>query len=250
MLNAYKTILTEKTSLTANVFLFRFQLLEPKEINFKSGQYLILKIEDQPRLYSICSSNSIKEYFELVVEIVTGGLGSTYLNNLKVGDSVNFQGPAGMFTLKENNKPKIFLATGTGIAPTKSMITSQKSKVKSQKSYLFWGLKTRKDVYFFDELKKLAQENVNFQFKICLSREKDLAGLDSRYFMLGHVTNGFESVMVSHSQLKQQKLAQPILTDLTDCDYYLCGGRDMVSSMVTFLQEKGTKKENIFFEKF
>lgn len=247
MLQNFTTKLGEKTQLTSNVWKFKFSLVDPKTIDFKAGQYLILKIKDQCRLYSICSPDFIKDYFELVVEIVPGGLGSTYLDNLKVGDSVNFQGPAGLFTIKNSNLNKIFLATGTGIAPTRNMIYSNiKHQTSNIKYYLFWGLKTRNDVCFFDELKKLAQENVNFQFKICLSREKDLVGLDSRYFMLGHINDGlmrsFEVILGS------DPLKGPTL--LNSYQYYICGGRDMVSSMVTFLQEQGIKKENIFFEKF
>jgi len=243
MLQSIVVKLSEKKQLTSNVFLFHFQLIDSKEINFKAGQYLMLKINNQCRLYSICSPDFNKESFELVVEIISGGLGSSYFNNLKVGDQVNFQGPAGMFTLRQTNKPKIFLATGTGIAPIRSMILSQKSKVKSQKYYLFWGLKTRQDVYFLDELKQLDNETMEqFKFHICLSREENLEGLDKRYFMLGHIN---DDLLAFLSQLRITNYEL-----LNDLEYYVCGGRDMVSSMVNFLKQQGINKENIFFEKF
>jgi len=266
MLSNFRTQLIKKEQLISNVFLFRFHLVEPPEINFKAGQYLLLKIKDQSRLYSICSPDFIKNYFELVVEMVPGGLGSTYLSNLKIGEVVNFQGPAGLFVLRETNKPKIFLATGTGIAPIRAMIISkilpaqagknQKSKrhIKNQKNnntpnnqllitnnyYLFWGLRTRNDVYFFEEFKKLSEENSNFQFKICLSRERELIGLDDHYFILGHINDGLLQ-QFNNLTIKQSK---------NNFDYYLCGDRKMIVSMTEFLQKQGVEKENIFFEKF
>lgn len=258
MLDVYKTYLTKKSRLTANVFLFRFQLLEPKQINFKAGQYLILKINNQSRLYSICSPDFIKDSFELIVEIISGGLGSTYLSNLERGEEVNFQGPAGMFTLRQNNKPKIFLATGTGIAPIRSMISSRfkiqgsRLKFKSQNFYLFWGVKTRQDVYFLDELKQLSNKTAGqFKFLICLSREKNLVGLDRRHFILGHINDGLLQQFYPKSDkigFGRNNLTMRQFNN--DFDYYVCGSRQVVSSMVAFLQDWGIDKKNIFFEKF
>jgi NAD(P)H-flavin reductase len=256
MIHNFSTRLVKKKQLTTNIFLFHFQLIEPKTIDFKAGQYLMLKINDQWRLYSICSPDFIKDSFELVVEIVERGLGSTYLNNLKTGSYVNFQGPAGVFTIKRDDRDKIFLATGTGIAPIRSMITSnfqfpiskQVSNFQSPitKHFLFWGLRTRNDVCFFDEFKKFSGENQNFKFQICLSREKDFVGLDNHYFILGHINDGlldFFNTRMSELRITNYEL-------LNGYDYYICGGRDVVISMVEFLQKQGIRKENIFFEKF
>ena len=129
MLNTYKTILAKKTQLNSNTYLYNFDLLEPKEIIFKPGQYVMLKVPSVrgpvSRLYSISSSNTIKNSFELIIGIIPGGLASNYLFSLKENIEAIFQGPAGLFGLKENDRPKIFLVTGTGIAPVRSMINSE-----------------------------------------------------------------------------------------------------------------------------
>jgi len=228
MLLTYKTLLSQKSQLNSNTHLYHFDLLEPKEIVFKAGQYLMLKVPSDKgpvsRLYSIASSAAEKNSFELIIQIIPGGLASNYLSNLKVKDEIIFQGPAGMFGLKENDRPKIFLTTGTGIAPVKSMLESYQLPVSSYS--LFWGLKTYKDIYLFDELKE-------FNLKICLSREQNLNMIlenDKKYFELGHVD--------SYCPL------------LTTADYYLCGGRQIVESLRQFLIAKNIPKENIFFEKF
>src|SRR3972149_8574318 len=128
MLLTYKTILTKKTQLNSNTYLYHFDLLEPKEIIFKPGQYVMLKVPSDKgplsRLYSIASSNTIKDSFELIIGIIPGGLASNYLFSLKENTEIIFQGPAGVFSIKENDRGKIFLITGTGIAPIRSMIIS------------------------------------------------------------------------------------------------------------------------------
>jgi ferredoxin-NADP reductase len=243
MLILYQTQLTKKINLASNVFLFEFSLIEPKEISFLAGQYLILLIpykgETISRLYSIASPPGQKNSFELVVELIEGGVASTYLKNLKINDQVLFKGPAGMFTLKETSKNKVFFATGTGIAPIRSMIMeSQKLEVKSQK-FLFWGLRKKEDVYFLEEFKKMKEEDQNFEFKICLSKETSLSKVESDFFSLGHVDSVFE-----------KELFPKIKETIFDFEFYLCGARAVVESLRQFLLQKNIPQSVIFFEKF
>ncbi len=237
MLNTYKTILAKKTQLNSNTYLYNFDLLEPKEIIFKPGQYVMLKVPSPKgpvsRLYSIASSDTAKNSFDLIIEIVPGGLASNYLFSLGEKSEVIFQGPAGMFGLKKNERDKIFMVTGTGIAPIRSILISN---IKNQKYYLFWGLKSFQDVYLLNELKKLG-----IQFKICLSREQNLDMIpeeDKKYFEIGHIDSCFDQ-HVENCKLKIDNL-----------DYYLCGGRQVVESLKQFLLIKNISQENIIFEKF
>jgi len=234
MLSTYKTILSRKSQLNSNTYLYHFDLLEPKEIIFKPGQYIMLKVPSVKgpvsRLYSISSSNTTKNSFELIIEIIPGGLASNYLFSLKENTEIIFQGPAGMFGLRENDRKKIFLVTGTGIAPVRAMLNSE---FRIQNSELFWGLKSFKDVYLLEELKNYELRIKNFKFKICLSREQNLDIIpesDKKFFELGHID--------SYSPL------------LTTADYYLCGGRQIVESLRQFLLGKNISQENIYFEKF
>jgi len=248
MLTNFKTILTRKSQLNSNTYLYHFDLIEPKEIVFKAGQYLMLKVPSDKgpvsRLYSIASPNTVKNGFELIIGIISGGLASNYLFSLKENTKVVFQGPAGMFGLKENDQPKIFLVTGTGIAPVRSMLNS-KFRIKNSESFLFWGLKSYKDVYLFDELIKLATTVISAEagahLKICLSREQNLDMIPENYkkfFELGHVDSCFEKLLTTDYSL------------LTKSDFYLCGGRQIVESLRQFLIAKNIPKDNIYFEKF
>ena len=237
MLQSYKTILSKKSQLNSNTHLYHFDLLEPKEIIFKPGQYVMLKVPSDKgpvsRLYSIASPNTNRNSFELIIGMVPGGLASNYLFSLKENTEVIFQGPAGMYGMRENEKEKIFLVTGTGIAPILSMIKSE-YKISNVKYQIFWGLKNYEDVYLFNELKK-------FNIKICLSREQNLniiPEVDRKYFQIGHVDTCLEK------QILDTKYS------ILNTDFYLCGGRLIVDSLKQFLLAKGIPLENIIFEKF
>jgi len=239
MLITYKTILSVKKQLTNNVFLFSFKLIDPSEINFVPGQYLILKVNNKPRLYSIASSNLEKNKIEFIVELVPDGRASTYLANLKEGEEVEFCGPAGQFVLRESDKQKIFLVTGTGIAPVRSIFKSYTLHATRYK--LFWGLKNYKDTYLLDELKQYSNIAIKqFEFKICLSREQNLNMIpetDRKYFDLGHIDKCMEKILNSKFLI-------------LNSEFYLCGSRNVVDSLKQFLLSKNIPPENIVFEKF
>lgn len=237
----FKAVLTEKKQLAPEVTFFRFELDDEKDFKFQAGQYLILLIQEQRRLYSIASPESRSSDLELVVKLLPSGVGSDYLRSLEIESPIYFRGPAGLFTLRSADKPKIFLAGGTGIAPIRSQIVSYLEKGGQAPLRLFWGLKRKEDVYFYDELATLAQKYHTFQFQICLDQENSFAGLHVDYFKRGRVDKAFQDY------LKENRLAGERLNEF---EYYLCAGREIVESLKGFLESLGVKTENIFFDKF
>jgi len=242
MFTRFKTKLSKKTRLTEDVFLLKFDLIEPKEIVFLAGQYIISLIpQGQPnqflrRLYSIASSPDMKNSFELMIKVFPNGIGSTYLTSLSQGNVMFFDGPAGMFTLKENSNKKVFLATGTGLAPIRAMLKS-KTHIKNKKYYLFWGLRKLSDVCLFEELKLLIPSLSTPNFKICLSRETSLdqiPEIDRKYYSLGRIP----TVLDQYWQ------------EIKDGEFNICGNRELVETLKTYLYEKMEDKSKIYFEKF
>lgn len=235
MLQTFKTTLSSKKLLTGNIYLFNFKLIEPLEMKFIAGQYMMLKVPKDgsfvSRLYSIASPPNIKDSFELIIELVPQGIGSCYVESLKLGQEVVFQGPAGIFYLNQNEKTKIFLVTGTGIAPVRSILKG----MTSANYYLFWGLKTLKDIYLLDEFKQ-------FNLKICLSKENNLemvTEVDRKYFDLGHVDYVFD-----------KQFGNLTIEQLNNFEFYLCGARTVVESLKQFVLAKNIPPTNIHFEKF
>ncbi len=243
MISVYQTQLTAKKELAPSILHLTFSLREPSTITFDAGQYVILFVPNGTetptrRLFSIVTPPQLQNSFELIVEIVPNGVASTYFLNLQIGETAQFQGPVGLFKLKENNRKKIFFATGTGIAPIFSMITHLYSYLNFQNdSHLFWGLKTQADIYLQSELNSIAVQNKSFHYTYCLSRETG-STTEDKNTVLGRVTNGFESMILASS------------IDINEYDYYVCGGREVTESLRSYLQEKSVLKENISFEKF
>jgi len=147
----FKAKLIEKKELAPKVLFLKF-FIEKEELDFIPGQFLQLRVEDKKRYYSIASPKKDKKTFELLVKLVEGGAASTFFEKIKIGQEANFFGPFGSFTIRSNDKNKIFLATGTGIAPIRSQIQSFLPNT-SLSLFLFWGLKSRNDVYFLKNLK-------------------------------------------------------------------------------------------------
>ncbi len=245
MLQTFKTRLSTVQPLAPNVFLYDFALLEQAEVKFFAGQYMILLVPQQNgsparRLYSVASPVQQSNSFSLVVQLVEGGLASSYLQTLRVGSEVGFQGPAGMFTLRESTREKIFLITGTGIAPVLSMLGTETGLAGSS-ALLFWGLPTLKDVYLAEKLKGFTIRLPGFSYTICVSREQSLDAVneqDRSHYALGRITVGFEQYMQNNHRRA------------SEFDYYLCGSRQVVESLRVFLAEKQIPKEQVFFEKF
>ena len=120
MISTFNSILLERKQLSEHIYLFRFKPVD-HVLEFKAGQYVILHIPQADghaarRLYSMASPISQKDEFSLIVEIVPNGVASEFLMKMNLGETVSTQGPAGMFTVAENDRDVIFLATGTGIA--------------------------------------------------------------------------------------------------------------------------------------
>lgn len=239
MIKDFSAKLIEKKNLADNVWGFTFEI-EGDTLEFTAGQYVLLKIDDKFRQYSISCAADRCERFELVMEYFPGGLASEYLTSLPIGEAADFKGPAGVFTLKETLLPKVFLATGTGIAPVKSMVETYLVHGGSAPLYLFFGVKTQKDGYLFDEFVALSQKYPQLTFRMCYSREEEpQARTDDpseQYIVYGRVQKALESLLTP----EQQKAAE----------YYICGGKEVVEALKEDVIRRGVPSEHIYFERF
>lgn len=120
--------------LGAGYRLARFRLVEPEAISFLPGQYLQVAVPEPrfrdprsgdpaTRAYSIASSPRDDRRIELLIRIASGGLASTALwEGLRPGDTIEFNGPHGDFTLTDGDGGLVFVAGGSGVAPVRSML--------------------------------------------------------------------------------------------------------------------------------
>ncbi len=228
--------LKEKIALTHDVYEFVFESEE--EFQFEAGQFITFRMtteEGKPclRAYSIASKPEDKSHiFTVCIKIVADGKGSKILNELKVGDVLPFIGPNGKFVFnEENNKNSIFIATGTGVAPFKSMIEDQLGNKENRKDFtLIFGVRHLRDIFYQEWLDEMQKEYENFNYYLTISQpeSKEWDG------HVGRVTTLIEDLQI----------------DNEEDEIYICGLKNMINSVTEMLTKKGVPEEIINFEKY
>ena len=165
---------------TDNTRRFWIEIPELESFDFTPGQFVTLdlpiheKLNKRVRSYSIASWPDGTNVFELVIVLLEGGLGTTYLfNKVDVGSELTLRGAQGVFTLKEENLQKdlFFICTGTGIAPFRSMVHHiKRHNIQHENIYLLMGTRTQKDLLYHAEMKSFELEK--FHYIPTLSREQ------------------------------------------------------------------------------
>lgn len=199
--------------------------------SFLPGQFVMLDLPIQheftTRSYSIASAPN-GNTIELCVVLKEDGQGTPYLfENITIGSKLKVSEPQGRFFLNETIDTDICLiATGTGVAPLRSMLHHIFNKNIAHKNlYLIFGNRTEKDILYRSEFEELAQKHPEFTFIPTLSRE-DWAGEK------GYV----------HPVYKNLFAAAPPAT------FYLCGWSNMVKEAKNSLKEMGYNRKQINFE--
>lgn len=228
----------DSTLLTDKFHYLHLELIEPKRIEFTAGQYILLSVPgtEQKKSYSIASSPEMNHAIELLVDVSPLGVGTTYINNLKLGDMVRFAAPSGQFAVAQSGTPAgdaekalVFIATGSGIAPIKSMILDQLQTRKDARSItLYWGLRLETDLCWLDEFEELVRTFPNFQFHPVLSKAEAEWPL-----CRGRVTD----CLAIHPMNPET-------------GYYLCGNKQMIEDVHLYLLQKNVTPEHIHNEKF
>ncbi|MFB6146661.1 MAG: FAD-binding oxidoreductase [Halobacteriaceae archaeon] len=147
-------------------------------IDFLPGQYVTVRFHETPRPYSVASSPTQSD-LEFCVRRVPGGrLTSDLFEDLDTGDEVTVRGPNGEFVLGDpSSRDLAFMATGTGVAPLRSMIRYAFEEGldvhdgEPRDVWLFLGCSWRDDLPYRDEFRRLGDEHDNFHFVPTLSRE-------------------------------------------------------------------------------
>ena len=168
---------------------FWIQLPACTAFDFQPGQFvtLDLPIHEKPnkrwRSYSIASWPDSTNVLELVIVLLEGGAGTTYLfNEIGVGSELILRGPQGIFTLPEPIAKDIFLiCTGTGVAPFRSMAHHLLNhNIPHKDIYLIFGCRHFSDALYGGELKDLQEQLPGFHYIPTFSRETNTSDSDRK----------------------------------------------------------------------
>ncbi len=218
-----------------------FEVPGAARFGFVPGQWLSVKAhtpdgEEITRAYSIASAPSANGHFAFCLNRVQDGFMSNYICDLREGAEILFQGPFGDFTLRPPLRDTVLIATGTGIAPFRSMLqalfgngSSGDRVIGSSEIWLLFGARYEQDIYYREEFERLARAHSNFHFLPTLSR-----GAPGWTGLRGYV----------------QEHVREIVRDRMDMQAYICGLDKMVSANRELLKSLGWDRKAIRYEKY
>jgi CDP-4-dehydro-6-deoxyglucose reductase len=180
------------------------------------------------RAYSVASPPNGNR-FELCLNRVQEGVFSPHLFQLSPGDTVHVQGPLGYFVPRNPISDSVFIATGTGIAPIRSILEHLLKSDEEHQFTLLFGVRHQAGLLYREEFDALAARHPNFRFWPTLSRPE--ASWRGR---TGHV---------------QRHLSEAI-GERRDLDIYVCGLKAMVDDVRSRLKTAGFDRRHIIYEKY
>jgi len=135
---------------TPDVVILQLRFAAGIRAKFRAGQYLrVLMPDGDSRNFSMANPPQESDGAELHIRHVPGGsFSEAMLAPLKAGDKLDVEIPYGEFFLREDGaKAVIFLATGTGFAPIKSIIADMIRRDLRRPARLYWGARMETDLY-------------------------------------------------------------------------------------------------------
>lgn len=209
----------ELNRLADDVMQVRLRLPPTADLTYLPGQYIdVIGPAGIRRSYSLANAQASDKHLELHIRAVPGGAMSEYwFQHAKVNDLLRLNGPLGTFFLRQiAGLDLIFLATGTGIAPVKSMLEGMSALSADQQPRsvtVYWGGRKPQDLYC-----DVAAFSGSARFVPVLS-QADAPWTGAR----GYV---------------QQQLIND-MPDLSQAVVYACGSDAMIQSAKTLLESAG-----------
>jgi ferredoxin-NADP reductase len=224
--------LIESVEIAPEVRHFVFEVPEVEKFTFVPGQFVsmneVINNKKITRAYSLASAPADSNRFELCLNLVREGLLSPRLFTMQPGETVEIRPPLGMFVLRNPPRESVFIATGTGIAPFRSILKAHLN-ADSQPFTLVFGVRHESHLMYRAEFEEMARQYAHFRFLPTLSRPTESWAGRS-----GHV----------------QKHLEEAIGDRRDLDVFLCGLKLMVDDVRNILKEMGFERKQILFEKY
>ncbi len=122
------------------------------------GHFITLKLRDGKgtfyRPFSIVSYHH--EVIRLCIKLYPGSRTAAALFSLTIGATIDISPPKGTFLLRTPDQPKLFVATGTGIAPLYALMEAAPEADKT----LLFGVHSEADLIYLDSLSSLPKTRI------------------------------------------------------------------------------------------
>ena len=230
-ISTYEGELVANERLSDTALAFSIKMDNRSSLGFLPGQYVNVQVPgtDQARSFSF-SSGPGEDEVAFLIRNTTYGVLTTYLRErAKTGDKISFNGPLGSFYLRKIERPVLFLAGGTGLAPFLSMLNKIEQDGGSEHPiHLIFGVTNDPDLVEVEKLEGYASRMPNFTFTCVVASE------ESSYPNKGFVTH----------HMKPEHLHDGFV------DIYLCGPPPMVDAVRKYLADQGIEPASFYYEKF
>ncbi len=127
--------------------------------------------------------------------------------------------------------PAILVAGGTGLAPIKAMLDAALAQNTTRPFHLFWGVRSRADLYFDEQVKIWEQDHASLDYTPVLSEPKETDRWDG------------ETGWVHEAVLRR-------FPDLSGVEIYASGPPPMIEALKMSFDERGLSPERLFFDSF
>ncbi len=224
-----------------------FVIDEPFDVRWREQNlfhYYCFNAIRSKRNYSMANNPGQEDLFRFNVRIALpplgincyAGVGSSYVFDLKPGDTVFATGPFGDFHIRETERDMVYVGGGAGMAPLRSHIAHLfESKNTSRKVTYWYGSRSKSELYYTGYFRHLAKNHTNFSFHVALSEPLKSDRWDSH--------TGF-----IHEVLKREYLEKA--EDPESKEYYICGPPEMVKAVGEVLAQFKVPEDQIAFDEF
>ncbi|HVB47808.1 MAG TPA: CDP-6-deoxy-delta-3,4-glucoseen reductase [Burkholderiales bacterium] len=155
-----------------DVIVLTLKLPANEQLKFLAGQFLEFLLRDGARRsYSMANPPHDAELLQVHIRYMPGGKFTEHVfGKMKERDILRFEGPLGTFFLREESgKPIVFVASGTGFAPIKSIIEHALHAGVARPMTLYWGGRRPQDLYLNALAEKWAAEHAGLKYVPVLS---------------------------------------------------------------------------------
>lgn len=227
VLTPFRARLVAERILAPGVRELKFERTDGEPLVYEAGQWvnLLMPMGEvvEKRSYSIASAPTDGPTFEVAVTKVEGGPGSTFLHQLELGSELEVHGPSGFF-VRRNSDPALFVGTGTGLTPLRSMLYDALGRKEEETPFSFLGgFRYEHDQLYQDELAALHARHSQLHAECTLSRATDTWTGNVGYVQV-HVPRLYEA-------LQARAPGRPV-------HVYICGLQKMVAEVRDLLRKQ------------
>ncbi len=238
-IKTFPVVLKDIKQLTPNTRHMVFTRADNETLDFIPGQFISAHFEHEGkelrRSYSIATIMGESTDIEFAISYYKDGPASELFFHSEPGAEFVFSGPYGRLILRdEQPKRYVFIATGTGVTPYRSMLPQLHERLSSEdlQVIVLLGVQRRNDQLYTDDFLKFSNDHPNFEFRIHYSREKDIEL--ASHERLGYVQTAFDELQTNPE------------TDII----YLCGNPYMIDDSFALLKEQGFAVKQVRREKY